>query len=91
MDIGDRNVKQAVYGSNGQQINDLSLNVVSDDGSNTPGGENTSPSGTPSSSGGNPSQTGDAAQPSETKGAASQIGSSCTAALIAVFVCALFL
>ncbi|CAN9462052.1 unnamed protein product [Alternaria alternata] len=91
VDIGDRNVKQAVYGSNGQQINDLSLNVVSDDGSNTPGGENTSPSGTPSSSGGNPSQTGDAAQPSETKGAASQIGSSCTAALIAVFVCALFL
>ncbi|CAN9220442.1 unnamed protein product [Alternaria alternata] len=91
VDIGDRNVKQAVYGSNGQQINDLSLNVVSDDGSNTPGGENTSPSGTPSSSGGNPSQTGDAAQPSETKGAASQIGFSCTAALIAVFVCALFL
>jgi hypothetical protein len=91
VDIGDTSVQQKVFGSNGQQIQELSLNVVSNDGSNTPGGENTSPSGTDSSNGDNPSQTGDAAQPSETEGAASHVTSSCTLALIAIFVYALSL
>jgi hypothetical protein len=66
VDVTDTQVKQKVFGSNGQQIQDgLTLNVAEDDGSNTPNGDNTSPSGTPSSSGGsNPTQTG--AQPSQT-------------------------
>ncbi|KAI4623684.1 hypothetical protein J4E80_003496 [Alternaria sp. BMP 0032] len=86
VDIGDTNVKQKVTGSNGQQINDLSLNVVSNDGSNTPGGENTSPSGTDSGNDDNPSQTGDAAQPSETEGAASHTSFNFRLAMMGVFV-----
>jgi hypothetical protein len=83
VDIGDTNVKQQVFGSNGQQIQDLSLRVVSNDGSNTPSGENTSPSGT--------SQTGDAAQPSETPGAASHVTYSCTLALVITVAYALLI
>jgi hypothetical protein len=64
--ITDTQVKQKIFGSNGQQIQGMTLNVAADDGSNTPNGDNTSPSGTPSSSGGSsPTQTGP--QPSQTK------------------------
>jgi hypothetical protein len=59
---------------------------VSNDGSNTPGGENTSPSGTDSGNDDNPSQTGDAAQPSETEGAASHISFNFGLAMMGVFV-----
>jgi hypothetical protein len=63
--VTDTQVKQKILGSNGQAMTGLTLNVAADDGSNTPGGENTSPSST-TSAGNNPSDTG-AAQPSETK------------------------
>jgi hypothetical protein len=70
--VTDTQVKQKVMGSNGQEVTGLTLNVAADDGSNTPGGENTSPSGTTSAGGSNPSETG--AQPSATKtGGAGQI------------------
>jgi hypothetical protein len=70
--VTDTQVKQKVMGSNGQEVTGLTLNVAADDGSNTPGGENTSPSGTTSAGGNNPSETG--AQPSATKtGGAGQI------------------
>jgi hypothetical protein len=70
--VSDTQVKQKVMGSNGQEVTGLTLNVAADDGSNTPGGEHTSPSGTTSAGGSNPSETG--AQPSATKtGGAGQI------------------
>ncbi|KAH7398242.1 Glucanosyltransferase-domain-containing protein [Pyrenochaeta sp. MPI-SDFR-AT-0127] len=61
--ITDTKVKQAIYGSNGVQIQNLELTIVANDGSNTPGGQNTTPSG-----------TGSAAQPSASKkGAAGRL------------------
>lgn len=57
--VTETKVKQAIYGSGGQQIENMELNIIANDGSNTPGGQNTSPSGT--------SGTPSAAQPSETK------------------------
>ncbi|KAF1943051.1 hypothetical protein EJ02DRAFT_401427 [Clathrospora elynae] len=80
--VTKKQVDQAVYASNGQQIQNLTLSVVADDGSNKPGGETTSPSSTPSG-------TGTAPQPSETKkGAAGRTGGS---ALVwaSLLVCAL--
>jgi hypothetical protein len=72
VDVTKTKVDQAVYGSNGQQISNMELTRVANDGSNTPGGESTSPSGTPSGSSG----TGSAPQPSQTKGDAGRLGSS---------------
>lgn len=61
--VTETRVKQAVYGSNGVQIQNLELTIVANDGSNTPGGQNTTPSG-----------TGTAAQPSASKkGAAGRL------------------
>jgi len=71
VDVTKTKVDQAVYGSNGQQISNMELTRVANDGSNTPGGEITSPSGTPSGSG-----TVSAPQPSQTKGDAGRLGSS---------------
>jgi len=88
VDVDQTDVQQKVLGSNGQEIQDLSLNIVSD-GSNTPGGENTSPTGTDDND--DPSQTGDAAQPSSTEGAASHLGGSSMFALVSFFICALCL
>ncbi|CAO2654736.1 Nn.00g114690.m01.CDS01 [Neocucurbitaria sp. VM-36] len=56
VDVTETKVKQEVYGSTGVQIQNLELTIVANDGSNTPGGENTSPSG-----------TGSAPQPSASK------------------------
>lgn len=67
--VTETKVKQAVYGVNGQQIQNLELNIVANDGSNTPGGQNTSP--------GSASGTGNAARPTESKkGAAGRLGTS---------------
>lgn len=88
VDVDQTDVQQKVLGSNGQEVKDLSLNIVSD-GSNTPGGENTSPTGTDDND--DPSQTGDAAQPSSTEGAASHLGGSSMFALVSFFMCALCL
>lgn len=63
-------VKQAVYGSGGQQISGLTLRILANDGSNTPGGENTSPSGTGSTTSAAPSAT------QSKTGAAGRLGSS---------------
>lgn len=66
VDVTETKVKQEVYGSGGQQIQNLDLEIVADDGSNTPDGDHTSPSST--------SGTGTAPQPSETKkGAATRL------------------
>jgi len=67
--VTETKVKQAVYGSGGQQIQNLELTIVANDGSNTPGGQSTSPS---SASG-----ISNAPKPSETKkGAAERLGGS---------------
>lgn len=64
--ITDTKVKQDVYGSTGVKIDNLQLTIVANDGTNTPGGQTTSPSG-----------TGSAPQPSASKkGAAGRLGSS---------------
>ncbi|KAH9882095.1 hypothetical protein J1614_001267 [Plenodomus biglobosus] len=83
IEIIETKVKQEVYGSGGQQIRNLELEIVADDGSNTPGGDHTSPSST--------SGTGTAPQPSETKkGAATRLSGgkgilyACLAVAIAV-------
>lgn len=65
VDVSKTKPDQPVYGSNGQQVQNLELTKVPDDGSNTPNGQNSTPSGRPSGSG-----TGSAASPSPTKGAA---------------------
>jgi hypothetical protein len=87
--VKDRQVKQNVYGSNGQQVQGLELNVRDGDESNTPGGENTSPSGTPSSGGGsnNPTNTGSGSQPSQTaeEDAAAHLGVSSALVVAALF------
>ena len=63
VNVQNTQVKQAVYGSTGVQVQNLQLTIVSNDGSNTPGGQNTSPSG-----------TGSAAKPTASKkGAAGQL------------------
>ncbi|KAL6710206.1 Glycolipid anchored surface protein 4 precursor [Coniothyrium glycines] len=67
VEVTKTKVDQAVYGSNGQQIGSLELTKVTNDGSNTPSGENTSPSGTPTSA------NGPVASPSPTKGAADRV------------------
>jgi len=91
VNVNDKQVSQKVYGSNGEQVDGLTLNVVSNDGSNTPGGDSTTPSSTASSSS-KPSQTGNEASPSQTtQGSASQVGGSCLLALLSVFAFALFL
>jgi hypothetical protein len=90
--VTDTQVKQKIYGSNGQQIQEgMTLNVAEDDGSNTPNGDNTSPSGTPSSSGGSsPTQTGP--QPSRTTtGGAGQLVRSTLLSVAVLFVGALVL
>ncbi|KAI8942643.1 hypothetical protein NX059_000696 [Plenodomus lindquistii] len=83
--VTDTKVKQEVFGSTGQQVQNLELRIVEDDGSNTPGGENTSPSATSGSG------TGTAPQPSATKtGAAGRLGP-CVGMLSACLVLALAL
>lgn len=68
VEVKDRKPKQAVYGSSGAEVQGLELNIIANDGTNTPGGESTSPSGT---------STGSAPNPSETKkNAAGRLGSS---------------
>ncbi|KAF1846750.1 glycoside hydrolase family 72 protein [Cucurbitaria berberidis CBS 394.84] len=78
VDVTETKVKQQVYGSTGVQIQNLELTIVANDGSNTPGGENTSPSGTASAP----------PQPSTSKkGAASRLSSDmwlCVCLLVAV-------
>ena len=44
--VTETRVKQAVYGSTGTQIQNVALSILPNDGSNLPGGKNTSPSGT---------------------------------------------
>jgi hypothetical protein len=92
VNVDETNVQQNVYGSGGQQIQGLKLNMISD-GSNTPGGENTSPSSTGGDNNNNrPSQTGDGARPTETgEGAALHLGSSSMLALVSFIVCAICL
>lgn len=64
--VTDTKVTQDVYGSTGIKIDNLALTILADDGTNTPGGQTTSPSG-----------TGSAPQPSASKkGAAGRLGSS---------------
>jgi hypothetical protein len=83
--VTDTQVKQKVMGSNGQEVTGLTLDVAADDGSNTPGGENTSPSSTTSAGGSNPSGTG--AQPSATKtGGAAQITSRGSLLMLTVLI-----
>jgi hypothetical protein len=83
--VKDRKVKQEVYGSNGQQVQGLELNVRDGDESNTPGGENTSPSSTGDDSD-NPTNTGSGSQPSETEeGAAAHLGVSTALIAAALF------
>ncbi|KAF2855787.1 glycoside hydrolase family 72 protein [Plenodomus tracheiphilus IPT5] len=83
VEVTETKVKQEVYGSSGQQIQNLELTIVPDDGSNTPGGDDTNPSST--------SGTGTAPQPSETKkGAAAHLGGS-TVAVCACLALALAL
>lgn len=86
VNVDETSVKQKVFGSSGQQIQNLKLNIVSN-GSNKPNGETTNPSST---SGGNqPSQTGDSAKPTGEEGAASRFGDSSTLALVSFVICAL--
>lgn len=85
VDVGETTVKQKVYGTNGGQVQNLKLNIVSD-GSNTPGGESTNGDEN------QPSQTDSGARPTETReGAASHLGGSSTLALVSFFIWALCL
>jgi 1,3-beta-glucanosyltransferase GAS3 len=62
VDVSETNVPMAVYGSSGVQIQNLAIRKLSNDDTNTPNGDSTSPSG-----------TGSAAKPSSTKGDASML------------------
>jgi hypothetical protein len=90
VNVDETNVQQKVYGSNGQQVQNLKLNVVSD-GSNKPSGETTDSDSTGGSDNNQPSQTGSSAQPTGTQGAAPHLRDSSTLALISFLVCALCL
>jgi hypothetical protein len=76
VDVSETNVPMAVYGSSGVQIANLAIRKLSNDDTNTPNGDTTSPSG-----------IGSAATPSPTKGDASMltIASGPWAFLITVF------
>lgn len=92
VNVDETNVQQKIYGSGGQQIQNLKLNIVSD-GANTPNGENTSPSSTGGDNNNSqPSQTGNGARPTETgTGIVVHPRGSSMLALVSFVVCALCL
>ncbi|KAF5844990.1 hypothetical protein GGP41_001080 [Bipolaris sorokiniana] len=91
VNVEETNVQQKVYGSGGQQVQNLKLNIVSD-GANTPNGENTSPSSTGGDNTNQPSQTGNEARPTETgTGVVVHPRGSSMLALVSFVVCALCL
>ncbi|KAF2265765.1 hypothetical protein CC78DRAFT_532141 [Lojkania enalia] len=80
VEVRETNVPMAAYGSTGVQIQNLAINLLSNDGTNTPGGDATSPSGTTA-----------APSPSSTNGGApSRLKGRCSI-LIAVFAMVLIL
>ncbi|UPX18813.1 Glycolipid anchored surface protein 4 precursor [Ascochyta rabiei] len=86
VDVSDTKPKQAVYGSNGAQVQNLELTKLTE--ANTPGGQNLSPSGT-----GTGTPSGTAAQPSATKtGSASSMsmGGWCSMAVLGALLTAVF-
>lgn len=85
--VNQKTVSQEVYGSTGGRVQNLELKILSNNGVNSPGGQNTSPSATGSSS---PSSTGSAAQPTGSKtGSANSLSNSMwmwTALLASMFM-----
>lgn len=91
VNVDETNVQQKVYGSGGQQVQNLKLNIVSG-GANEPNGENTSPSSTGGDNSNQPSQTGNGARPTETgTGVFVRPRGSSMLALVSFVICALCL
>lgn len=76
IEVKETNVPMAVYGSTGVQIENLAIRLLSNDESNTPGGENTSPT------------TGGATPTPSKKGSAStlSVNTGCGILLFSVFM-----
>lgn len=88
VDVSNTKPTQAVYGSNGVQVQNLELAKLTE--ANTPGGQNLSPSGTGAGTGAG-TASGTAAQPSATKtGSASSMspGGWCSIAVLGALLIA---
>jgi hypothetical protein len=78
VDVTDTKAPKAVYGSSGLEVQGLELRLLSNDETNSPSNETTSPSGTGTES--------EQAKPTETKkGAASKVTSGCTLLIAFLF------